>query len=37
VLLNGVRGVEVINHSLFDGVAGTKKNIESGEQVLLKM
>jgi len=30
VLLNGMRGVEVRNHSLFDGVAGTKKNTESG-------
>jgi hypothetical protein len=30
VLLNGMRDVEVINHSLFDGVAGTKKNIELG-------
>jgi len=32
-----MRGVEVSKHCLFDGVAGTKKIIESGQQVLLKM
>jgi len=30
VWLNGMRSVEVSKHSLFDGVAGKKENIESG-------